>query len=101
MGIGQEQRPHMTRRALLTDREKEVLRGEADDIENPAQYRSKIKTRVKSRLGLLIEDYELLQREAPELANRIHDDICDSREDRLDRLEREVDELRGRLRRQE
>lgn len=92
-----ETRPHMSRRALLTDREREVLRGDADGVENPAQYQSKIRSRLKRRLENLGEDYELLRACEPDLADRLHDEICETEEDRLDRLEREVQELEARL----
>lgn len=97
MGIATEATDHMSRRALLTDREREILRGDADDVENLAQYQSKIRTRLKSRLDRFDEDLALLEDVEPEIAANIHDRVCGEEDSRLARLEREVAELRRKL----
>lgn len=99
MGIASEQDDHMDRRALLTDREREVLRGEADDVENLRQYQSKVRTRVNNRLGRLEEDLQLLADVEPEISSEVYKRICDDRDSRLAQLEREVAELRERVER--
>ncbi len=94
MGIHSEPSGHMDRRALLTDREREVLRGDATDVKNPKEYRSKIRSRLKKRLDQLETDIDLLDKHEPELAADLYDRVCGDQERRLARLEREVDELR-------
>lgn len=98
MGIASELLAHMDTRALLTEREREVLRGEdVEDIENLSQYRSKIRTRIKRRLKILDEDLDILEAHEPDLAADLTDTICGDKHDRLARLEREVAELRARI----
>lgn len=87
----------MERRALLTDREREVLRGEADDVEHPGQYQSKIRSRVKRRAERLETDMTLLQDVAPEIADDLHDRICADHDVRFAKLEARVNELEERL----
>lgn len=89
MGIATEPDTHMERRALLTDREREVLRGDVNDVENLSQYQSKIRTRLKSRLDRLEDDIALLDDVEPELAADLHE--------RVQRLEEEVEALRSQL----
>lgn len=97
MGIRSEPDGHMDRRALLTEREREVLRGEADDVENLSQYQSKIRSRLKRRSERLEEDMGILREVEPEIADDIHQRICGDHESRLAQLEREVAELREKL----
>lgn len=97
MGIASEQEAHMERRALLTDREREVLRGEADDVENLSQYQSKVRSRVNNRLDRLEQDLDLLAECEPDLNAELRERICDDRDARLAQLEQEVAELRERV----
>lgn len=95
MGTGTETQSHMGRRALLTDREREVLRGDADDVENPDQYRSKIKSRVKTRAKRIQEDMTVLDDAAPEVADAVREHVCPSSEPietRVERLEQRLEE---------
>lgn len=97
MGINQEQRPQMDRRALLTEREREVLQGEADDVENLAQYQSKIRTRLKRRLDRLEEDLAILETNEPEIYEDTYTRVCGDHDTRLAQLEREVQQLREQI----
>ncbi|MCF2165418.1 hypothetical protein [Halobacterium salinarum] len=97
MGIAAERDGHMDRRALLTEREREVLSGDADDVEDLAQYQSKVRTRLKGRLDRLEEDIELLDDHEPEIAADLHERVCGEEDTRLAKLEREVAELRDRI----
>ena len=64
----------MTQRALLTDREREALRGEGmDDVAYPAQYQSDVRTRLDARLDRLVEDIETIQEHDPERAQHLYD----------------------------
>lgn len=94
MGIPGESSRHMDRRALLTDREREVLSGEVDDVENPAEYRSKIRSRIKKRLKRLESDVDLLDKHEPDLAEDLYERICGDEQRRLAKVEREIADLR-------
>ena len=97
MGMATEADEHMKRRALLTDREREVLRGDADDVKDLSQYQSKIRSRIKNRMDRLEEDVDLLEVLEPELAEELHDRICEDPEERIARVERDLAELRSRV----
>lgn len=90
MGIP-ELNGHMDRRALLTEREREVLGGEVDDVENVSQYQSKIRSRIRNRIEKLSEDLELLQEHEPDLARKMRDEVCG--DTRIPELEQRVEEL--------
>lgn len=101
MGIGSESCRQMDRRALLTEREREVLRGEAEDVENPEQYRSKIRSRLKNRIPKLLRDLELLEAAEPELTEQVREEFCGrgeegplTLEERIERLENELERVR-------
>lgn len=87
----------MNRRALLTDREREVLQGTADDVQDLSQYQSKIRSRIRSRLDRLEDDVSLLDEHEPELADEIRDTVCGDTHDRLSTLEEEMRQLRDRV----
>lgn len=84
---------YMSDRALLTEREAEVLSGEADDIENLAQYQSKVRHRLARRIDRLEREYELIQEHEPEIAEDIQERICGGYDERLRELERRMDEI--------
>lgn len=77
----------MSDRALFTDREREVLRGEADDIKNPKNYRSKILGTADQRAERLVEDLRLLERVDPERAAEIRTMVCERQDERLESIE--------------
>jgi hypothetical protein len=83
----------MSERALLTEREREILRGDADgEVERPDEYRSKIRGRVGKRINNLATDIEVLRDHEPELAERVADEICEP-QGRLEELEARISEL--------
>lgn len=55
-------------RALLTDREREILGGDADVSRN---YVYQIRSRVRGKIDRLAEDIEILEREHPDLLARL------------------------------
>lgn len=55
-------------RALLTDREREILGGDADVSRN---YVYQIRSRVRAKIDRLSEDVEILEREHPDLLERL------------------------------
>lgn len=55
-------------RALLTDREREILGGDADVSRN---YVYQIRSRVRGKIDRLAEDVEILTREHPDLMEHL------------------------------
>jgi hypothetical protein len=62
------------RRALLTEREREIVSGEADDITD--EYRYQTVSRIRSRLQRLDDDLEALEAHG-DLAGELRDIVCD------------------------
>ena len=62
-------------RALLTDREREILRGEADVSES---YRYRVVSRVRKKIQRLEDDVELLETHHETLHSELRTAICDS-----------------------
>lgn len=79
-------------RGLLTDGEREFLRGEKE-VADPDGYRYNTRSRFRARMKRLDEDLEIL-REAgeDELVEEFYDKFG-----RVERLERELEELRDEL----
>ena len=62
-------------RALLTDREREIISGEADVSDNyEYKVRSIVRNRVRKRLG---DDVEFLKDEFPEVHEMVVGEVCD------------------------
>jgi len=62
------------RRALLTEREREIVSGEADDVSD--DYRYQTVSRVRSRLQRLEDDLEALEAHG-DLADELREIVCD------------------------
>ena len=97
MEMDQAPSRHMDRRAFLTEREREVIRGEADDVEDLPGYQSKVRSRLRNRLGRLKGDLEVLHEHEPEIAEELHEAVCGDPESRLSKLEAEVASLRDEI----
>jgi len=65
------------RRALLTDREREIIAGEADVSDD---YRYQTISRVRKRFGRLEDDLKVLEKHG-ELAEELRDIICKKERD--------------------
>ena len=63
------------RRALLTEREREIVSGDADD-EISDEYRYQTVSRVRSRLQRLEADIEALEAHG-DLADELREIVCD------------------------
>lgn len=63
-------------RGLLTDREREVLSGQADVSAN---YRYQIRTRVRSKIDRLAEDVRVLEAHHPDLLEELRAVVCGPR----------------------
>lgn len=74
-------------RGLLTDREREILRGDADVSEN---YRYRVVSRVRTKLEALEEDANILEKNHPKLYGELQDAVCttDDTEEARDALRR-------------
>jgi hypothetical protein len=66
--------PEKDYRAILTDREKEILRGDADVSE---KYYYRVITRVRQKIEMLEEDLELLDEAHDTLGDEMRDIVCD------------------------
>lgn len=63
-------------RALLTDREKEIISGEADVSDN---YRYKVESTVRNRVRKhLGDDVEFLREQFPEVHEMAIEEVCDN-----------------------
>jgi hypothetical protein len=86
-------------RALLTDREREILSGRATDVKNPEKYRSNTRGRIETRLERLEDDLQVLDEHEPELAQQVRERICAGSEqaalyETLDDIQDEIRQLR-------
>lgn len=78
MGTQSEAKTSMgRRRALLTDRERELLSSELDEDEK--KYRYQAASRIRNKIeDELTEDIEILNRHHPELLDELRDVVCPS-----------------------
>lgn len=82
-------------RALLTDGERDAIRNDPD---MDASTRSSHLSRVRGKLDRLREDAELLRRHRPDLYDEVRNAVVEEElNERIERLEQEVDELRTQL----
>jgi hypothetical protein len=65
----------MARRALLTDRERELIEGE-DSVDEDLRYQavSRIRRKITEELT---EDVEILREKHPDLHAELHEVVCD------------------------
>lgn len=66
--------PEDERRSLLTEREKEILAGEADVSE---KYFYVVVSRVRKKVQGLEEDMEFLNDHYDDLSEELHEVVCD------------------------
>lgn len=65
------------RRALLTDREREIVAGEADDVTD--EYRYQTISRIRARFTRLDDDLEALAKHG-DLLDELRDVVCEDTE---------------------
>lgn len=65
--------PEKDYRAILTDREKEILRGEADVSE---KYYYRVVTRVRKKIEQVEEDLEVLDENHDSLGEELREVVC-------------------------
>lgn len=62
-------------RALVTDREREIISGDADVSDNyEYKVKSVVRNRIRKRLG---DDVEFLEEHFPEAYDLVVDEVCD------------------------
>lgn len=61
-------------RGLLTDREREILMGEADVSDN---YRYRTISRIRNKIGRIDEDVAILADVRPDLLDELRDAVCE------------------------
>ena len=66
-------------RSLLTDREREILSGEADVSDN---YRYKVESVARRRVRNIEEDVEVLRDNYPEILEELQEIVCSDEEGR-------------------
>ena len=60
-------------RGLLTEREREIIRGEADVSDN---YRYRVVSRVRTKIENVDEDVEILANNREDLLKELRDAVC-------------------------
>lgn len=73
-----EQQDMGERRALLTDREREIIAGEADDVSD--SYRYQTISRIRQRFERLEEDLNHLDEHHDSLGDELRDIVCKENE---------------------
>jgi hypothetical protein len=63
------------RRALLTEREREIISGDADDVSD--EYRYQTISRIRSRIQRIEEDLEAMESHG-DLADELRELVCES-----------------------
>lgn len=71
----QQAMPEKDYRAILTDREKEILSGDADVTE---KYYYRVVTRVRQKVEQLEEDLELLDEHHDSLGDEMREAVCEN-----------------------
>jgi hypothetical protein len=64
-------------RALLTEREREILAGDAEVSDN---YRYKVESTARQRVRHIEKDVEVLRINYPEIFSELQDTVCESDE---------------------
>ena len=64
-------------RGILTDREREIIRGDADVSDN---YRYRVVSRIRTKIENIDEDVEILADNREDLLDELRDVVCEDRE---------------------
>lgn len=82
MGTQLEDGDMARRRALLTDRERELL---ASDDEEEREYRYQAASRIRNKIeDELTQDIEILEEHHPTLLRELREVVCEDMEDAMD-----------------
>ena len=64
-------------RGLLTDREREIIKGDADVSDN---YRYRVVSRIRTKIENVDEDIEILSENREDLLEELREVVCENRE---------------------
>ena len=64
----------MTERGLLTDREREIIQGEAEVSDD---YRYRVASRIRNKIDRIDEDVEILEENRSDLLEELRDTVCE------------------------
>lgn len=68
----------MPERSLFTDREREILAGDADVKDN---YRYKVESTARQRVRRIVDDVEVLRENHPEIYEMLQERVCETGEE--------------------
>jgi chaperonin cofactor prefoldin len=90
-----ETEPERMSRAFLTDGERAAVQ---DEREMDASTKSSHLSRVRGKMERMEEDAKILRQHRPELYEQLRDAVVEEElDERIERLERELEELRAKL----
>lgn len=64
----------MAERGLLTDREREIIRGEADVSDD---YRYRVASRIRNKIERIEDDVSILEQYRADLLEELREAVCD------------------------
>ena len=64
----------MTERGLLTDREREIIKGEADVSDG---YRYRVASRIRNKIERIEGDVSILEKYRSDLLEELRESVCD------------------------
>jgi len=64
----------MAERGLLTDREREIIKGEAD-VSN--DYRYRVASRIRNKIERIDDDVSILEEHRADLLEELREAVCD------------------------
>jgi len=64
----------MTERGLLTDREREIIQGEAEVSKD---YRYRVASRIRNKIDRIDEDVDILEENRSDLLEELRDAVCE------------------------
>jgi len=64
----------MAERGLLTDREREIIKGEADVSDS---YRYRVASRIRNKIERTGQDVEILTEHRPDLFEELREVVCE------------------------
>lgn len=67
---------NMAERGLLTDREREIIKGDAEVSDS---YRYRVASRVRNKIEQMEEDASILQEHRSDLLEELREAVCDDR----------------------
>ena len=69
-----EQTSNMAERGLLTDREREIIKGEADVSDD---YRYRVASRIRNKIERVDGDISILEEHRADLLEELREVVCD------------------------